>query len=113
MNFTANIGAVRAGRVLEESSNHLNKALARLGSGTRLVSPEDDSAGLVVSKKFSAESTRNHAVQNNLVNTLSLTRIRKDSSWKLPMHWIAWVEFKVLVLVFNPVRPWSLKTSFV
>ena len=83
MNFTANIGAVRAGRVLEESSNHLNKALTRLASGTRLVSPEDDSAGLVVSEKLSAESTRNHAVQNNLASAMSYSQTQEGFLGKI------------------------------
>ena len=74
MKFTANIRVVRARRVLEEYSNHLNKALTRLASGTRLVSLEDDYAGLVVGWKLSAESACNRAVQNNLVNTLSYSQ---------------------------------------
>ena len=72
--FTANIRVARARRVLEESSNHLKKALTRLASGTRLVSLENDYTGLVVSWKFSAESACNRAVQNNLVNTLSYSQ---------------------------------------
>ena len=72
--FTANIRVVRAMRVLEQSSNHLNKTLTRLASGTRLVNLEDDYARLVVSWKLSAESACNRAVQNNLVNTLSYSQ---------------------------------------
>ena len=42
-----NQGAALAARVLGESSSALQKSLARLSSGSKIVSPSDDAAGTV------------------------------------------------------------------
>jgi len=74
MVINTNIGAVGAQRTLRESTGMLNKALARLASGTKIVSPEDDAAGLAVASKFDAQIQRNRGVQNNLTSALSFSQ---------------------------------------
>ena len=74
MVINTNIGAVGAQRTLRESTGMLNKALARLASGTKIVSPEDDAAGLAVASKFDAQIQRNRGVQNNLTSALSYSQ---------------------------------------
>ena len=74
MVINTNIGAVGAQRTLKESTGMLNKALARLASGTKIVSPEDDAAGLAVASKFDAQIQRNRGVQNNLTSALSYSQ---------------------------------------
>ena len=74
MVINTNIGAVGAQRTLKESTGMLNKALARLASGTKIVSPEDDAAGLAVASKFDAQIQRNRGVQNNLTSALSFSQ---------------------------------------
>ena len=74
MVINTNIGAVGAQRTLRESTGMLNKALARLASGTKIVSPEDDAAGLAVASKFEAQIQRNRGVQNNLTSALSYSQ---------------------------------------
>ncbi len=49
----------------------LAKSLARLSSGSRLVSPEDDAAGLAVSIHFESQINRLGAAQSNIGNATS------------------------------------------
>jgi flagellin len=60
--------------MLGESSGRLNSALARLASGSKIVSPQDDAAGLAVATKFDAQIQRNKSVQNNLSSALSYSQ---------------------------------------
>ena len=69
-----NIGALGSQRTLAENSTKLNKALSRLASGTKIVSPEDDAAGLAVASKFDSQIQRNRGVQNNLTSALSYSQ---------------------------------------
>ena len=57
---------------LERSSTSLIKSLSKLSSGSKITSPEDDSAGLSQIIKMEAEMKRNNAVQLNLANFASL-----------------------------------------
>ena len=49
MVINTNVSAASGTRLLAESSGALSKSLARLSSGSKIVSPEDDAAGLAVS----------------------------------------------------------------
>jgi len=74
MVINTNVGAVRAMRALSESSDRMNTALARLASGSRIVSPGDDAGGLAVALKFDGQISRNRGVQSNLTNALSYSQ---------------------------------------
>ena len=74
MVINTNIGANRTSRLLAESTSKLNGALSRLASGSKIVSPQDDAAGLAVATKFNAAISRNEAVQNNLSSALSYSQ---------------------------------------
>jgi flagellin len=52
----------------------LSKSLARLSSGSKLVSPEDDAAGLAVSVRFDAQINRIGAASNNVGNAISFNQ---------------------------------------
>jgi flagellin len=52
----------------------LSKSLARLSSGSRIVSPEDDAAGLAVSMRFDAEINRVSAAKVNVTNAISFSQ---------------------------------------
>jgi len=60
--------------MLETSSSMLSKSLARLSSGSKLTSPEDDAAGLAVSMKFDAQINRITATKNNVGNATSFNQ---------------------------------------
>ena len=74
MVINTNIGAARAHRLLADSTAKLNGALQRLASGSKIVNPQDDAAGLAVATKFNAAISRNNAVQNNLTSALSYSQ---------------------------------------
>ena len=74
MVINTNIGANRTSRLLAESTQKLNGSLSRLASGSRIVEPQDDAAGLAVATKFNSQITRNDAVQNNLSSALSYSQ---------------------------------------
>jgi len=54
----------------------LAKSLARLSSGSKITSPEDDAAGLAVSMRFDAQIDRTQAANNNIGNALSFNQTR-------------------------------------
>ncbi len=71
MVINTNIAAQTGARLLGESTGALNKSLARLSSGLKIVSPEDDAAGLAVSSRFDAQINRVAAVSTNVSNAIS------------------------------------------
>ena len=52
----------------------LAKSLARLSSGSKIVSPEDDAAGLAVATRFDAQINRITAASNNVSNAISFNQ---------------------------------------
>jgi flagellin len=52
----------------------LAKSLARLSSGSKIVSPEDDAAGLAVSMRFDAQINRVTATKVNVTNAISFSQ---------------------------------------
>ena len=74
MVINTNIGAGRTSRLLAESTQNLNSALSRLASGSKIVEPQDDAAGLAVATKFGAQMSRNSAVMNNVTSALSYSQ---------------------------------------
>jgi flagellin len=71
MVINTNVSAQSSARLLTESSALLSKSLARLSSGSKLISPEDDGAGLAVSMRFDAQINRISAASNNISNAIS------------------------------------------
>jgi len=74
MVINTNTTAMASARSLASSTTNLAKSLARLSSGSKIVSPEDDAAGLAQSIKFEAQINRNTAVRANLGNAVSFTQ---------------------------------------
>jgi len=52
----------------------LAKSLARLSSGSKIVSPEDDAGGLAVSTRFDAQINRISAASSNVGNAISFNQ---------------------------------------
>ncbi len=74
MVINTNMASVNAASLLANSTNLLNQSIARLSSGSRIVSPADDAAGLAVSMKFSAQINRLQAAGNNVGNAVSFSQ---------------------------------------
>jgi len=74
MVINTNIAAQSSAAELQASSTGLAKSLQRLSSGLKIVTPQDDAAGLAVSMKFDAQSKRIGAAENNVSNAISYTQ---------------------------------------
>lgn len=74
MVINTNTSAQVSSMLLTDSSNNLSKSLARLSSGSKIISPEDDAAGLAVSLRFDAQVNRIGAAVNNVSNAVSYSQ---------------------------------------
>src|SRR5690606_9719427 len=74
MVINTNISAQTSSRLLSQSSSLLSKSLARLSSGSKITSPEDDVAGLAVSMRFDAQINRIEAANTNVGNAISFNQ---------------------------------------
>ena len=74
MVINTNVTAQNSADLLATSSANLAKSLQRLSSGSKIVSPDDDAAGLAVSMKFDAQSKRIGAAVTNISNAISFTK---------------------------------------
>ncbi len=74
MVINTNMAAMTGAHRLDDSQRNLTKSLARLSTGSRIVDPQDDAAGLAVSSRFTAQISRNSAAMNNLANAVSFSQ---------------------------------------
>jgi flagellin len=78
MVINTNVEAQRTASHLMVSQNALAKSLARLSSGSKIINPSDDAAGLAVSARLESQIRRLDAVLTNLGNAMSLTQTQDD-----------------------------------
>ena len=71
MVINTNTAASRGARYLGEASGNLQKSLARLSSGSKIVEPQDDAAGLAVATRMDAQINRVDGVRSNIGNAIS------------------------------------------
>ena len=71
MTINTNPSASAAALNLSRSQDMLTKSLNKLSSGSRIVQPSDDAAGLAVSEKFEAQGKRIQAAMTNVQNAVS------------------------------------------
>ncbi len=69
--INTNIQAIAGARNLNHSQEMLGRSLARLSSGSKIVNPSDDAAGLAVSEKLDAQGMRVKAAGTNVQNAIS------------------------------------------
>ena len=74
MIINTNTTAVRAARLLSESSTKLGESLARLSSGSKIVNASDDAAGLAQVLKLDAQLKRTGAASANVGNAISFSQ---------------------------------------
>ncbi len=74
MIINTNTTAVRASRLLSQSSRKLGESLARLSSGSRIVNASDDAAGLAQALKLDAQLRRTGAASANVGNAISFSQ---------------------------------------
>src|SRR5690606_29710885 len=71
MVINTNISASTASSNLSSSNAMLQKSIARLSSGSKIVNPADDAGGLAVSMRLQAAIRRTDAASNNVANGIS------------------------------------------
>jgi len=71
MVINTNTAASRGARFLSEASGNLSKSLARLSSGSKIVEPQDDAAGMAVASRMDAQINRTEATRSNIGNAIS------------------------------------------
>ena len=72
--INTNTQAIAAARNLNHSQEMLGRSLTRLSSGTKIVNPSDDAAGLAVSEKLDAQNRRVKAATTNVQNAISFVQ---------------------------------------
>ena len=74
MVINTNTEAQRTASNLNVSHTQLSKSLARLSSGSRIINPSDDAAGLAVSSRLEAQIKRLESALSNVINAVSFTQ---------------------------------------
>lgn len=72
--INTNNQAITAARNLNASQEMLGRSLTRLSSGSKIVNPSDDAAGLAVSEKLDAQNKRVKAATTNVQNAISFVQ---------------------------------------
>jgi flagellin len=74
MTISTNLNSQTAAANLNANQTMLSKSLARLSSGSKIVNPSDDSAGLAVSTRLDAQVSRIGAAQSNISDAVSFSQ---------------------------------------
>lgn len=98
MVINSNISALSAARLLDQSSTRLSKSFARLSSGSKIVSPDDDSAGLAQAARFNNQSIRDNAAIQILANGISFLQTKDGFLQKVQKAFDRMSELSVLAL---------------
>lgn len=77
--INTNTSASLASANLNANNSMLQKSLARLSSGSKIVTPADDAGGLAVSMKLEAALRRTDATTNNVGNAISFLQTQDGS----------------------------------
>ncbi len=74
MVINTNMEALQTANNLNASQTELSKSLSRLSSGSRIIKPSDDAAGLAVTSRLRAQIKRLDSALSNVVNAVSFTQ---------------------------------------
>jgi flagellin len=74
MVINTNMAAMNSANNLNNSTNDLNNALAQLSSGSKIVSPADNPAGLAESIALNAQIGQTQAANSNVSNAMSFSQ---------------------------------------
>ncbi|HYG22020.1 MAG TPA: flagellin [Verrucomicrobiae bacterium] len=74
MIISTNITSQVSAHNLEASQSRLSKSLSRLSSGSKIVNPADDAAGMAVGSRLTAQIRRLDAARANVGNAISFTQ---------------------------------------
>ena len=77
MVLNTNIQALKTSSFLSVNTANLAKSLSRLSSGSKIVTPSDDAAGLAVSTRLASQIARNEVAYSNVTNAVSFTQTQE------------------------------------
>src|SRR5437773_5714699 len=96
MVINTNTHAMAAASNLQSSQTMLSKSLARLSSGSKIVSPSDDAAGLAVAYRLDAQIQRLNAAKSNVGNAVSFTQTQDGYLKKIAKAFDRMSELSIL-----------------
>ena len=74
MVINTNVEASSTANNLNVSQSQLAKSLSRLSSGSKIIQPSDDAAGLAVASRLKAQIKRLDSALSNVINAVSFTQ---------------------------------------
>jgi len=96
MVINTNTHAMAAASNLHTSETMLSKSLARLSSGSKIVNPADDAAGLAVAMRLDAQVQRLNAAKGNVGNAISFTQTQDGYLKKMAKAFDRMSELSIL-----------------
>jgi flagellin len=96
MVINTNVQAQTASSNLQSSQAMLSKSLARLSSGSKIVNPADDAAGLAVASRLDAQVSRLDAAKSNVGNAISFTQVQDGFMKKIAKAFDRMSELAIL-----------------
>jgi len=96
MVINTNISAQAAASNLHTSQSMLTRSLARPSSGSKIVSPSDDAAGLAVAMRLDAQIQRLNAANSNVGNAISFTQTQDGYMKKMAKAFDRMSELSIL-----------------
>lgn len=76
MVINTNLGALVSQRNLAESTNSLQRSLSRLSTGSKIVQPQDDAAGLAMAARLDARLKRIDSSKTAIANAISFVQTK-------------------------------------
>ena len=98
MVINTNLAAMTGARMLDTNQLNLTRSLSRLSTGSRIVQPQDDAAGLAVSSRFTAQMSRNTAAMINLANAVSFSQTQDGFTQKVTHALTRMGELSILAM---------------
>lgn len=79
LRINTNVASLTAQRNLANTTDQLQRSLARLSSGLRITPASDDAAGLAISERFRAEVRSLQQAQRNALDGISLLQVAEGA----------------------------------
>jgi flagellin len=96
MIINTNTSAQVSANNLQASSASLARSLARLSSGSKIINPSDDAAGLAVGSRLDAQVQRLSAANSNVGNAVSFTQTQEGYLKKINKAFDRMSELSIL-----------------
>jgi len=74
MVINTNVASLQSAQLLQQSESQLSNSLAELSSGSKIVSPADDPAGMAVSMRLNAQIQNAGAANDNVGDAISFSQ---------------------------------------